>query len=233
MGPSRRGWVWISRTSTFSVRSPSRTRSTRWVRPDLRNTLWNSSWSRVIGVASVLWPYTIAGSLPSRSIRRERLPRGWRGEAFSCMAVPLMGEPAYDTSSSAEPTAASTSRWTAADGTPSSAPDDAVWRRRDGGAGEPGQPGIADRGWLDRRHHPAGHQLHHPRDPPEHQRARRHRQPGRRRGLLRLLLELADRKSTRLNSSHSSISYAVFCLKKKNNLQYRNFLYKKKKNKKL
>src|SRR5689334_23973417 len=27
--------------------------------------------------------------------------------------------------------------------------------------------------------------------------------------------ELADRKSTRLNSSHSSISYAVFCLKKK------------------
>src|SRR5438309_9580978 len=28
---------------------------------------------------------------------------------------------------------------------------------------------------------------------------------------------LADRKSTRLNSSHSSISYAVFCLKKKKN----------------
>src|SRR5574337_1382742 len=27
---------------------------------------------------------------------------------------------------------------------------------------------------------------------------------------------LADRKSTRLNSSHHSISYAVFCLKKKN-----------------
>src|SRR2546430_11938083 len=27
---------------------------------------------------------------------------------------------------------------------------------------------------------------------------------------------LADRKSTRLNSSHSQISYAVFCLKKKN-----------------
>src|SRR2546427_7555593 len=30
----------------------------------------------------------------------------------------------------------------------------------------------------------------------------------------RLLFE-ADRKSTRLNSSHSQISYAVFCLKKK------------------
>src|SRR2546427_6441871 len=28
---------------------------------------------------------------------------------------------------------------------------------------------------------------------------------------------LPDRKSTRLNSSHSQISYAVFCLKKKNN----------------
>src|SRR3712207_8863039 len=28
---------------------------------------------------------------------------------------------------------------------------------------------------------------------------------------------LPDRKSTRLNSSHANISYAVFCLKKKNN----------------
>src|SRR3712207_7058442 len=30
------------------------------------------------------------------------------------------------------------------------------------------------------------------------------------------VLELRDRKSTRLNSSHANISYAVFCLKKKN-----------------
>src|SRR2546427_6692331 len=30
-----------------------------------------------------------------------------------------------------------------------------------------------------------------------------------------------DRKSTRLNSSHSQISYAVFCLKKKNKTQRR------------
>src|SRR6266487_5571970 len=30
---------------------------------------------------------------------------------------------------------------------------------------------------------------------------------------------LRDRKSTRLNSSHPSISYAVFCLKKKNKQQ--------------
>src|SRR3712207_7979389 len=28
---------------------------------------------------------------------------------------------------------------------------------------------------------------------------------------------IGDRKSTRLNSSHANISYAVFCLKKKNN----------------
>src|SRR2546430_13556220 len=33
---------------------------------------------------------------------------------------------------------------------------------------------------------------------------------------LGLLVDDADRKSTRLNSSHSQISYAVFCLKKKN-----------------
>src|SRR2546430_10227162 len=31
-------------------------------------------------------------------------------------------------------------------------------------------------------------------------------------------LQPRDRKSTRLNSSHSQISYAVFCLKKKNKL---------------
>src|SRR5437667_7318156 len=30
-----------------------------------------------------------------------------------------------------------------------------------------------------------------------------------------------DRKSTRLNSSHITISYAVFCLKKKNKTPYR------------
>src|SRR5699024_12003310 len=30
-----------------------------------------------------------------------------------------------------------------------------------------------------------------------------------------ILIDRADRKSTRLNSSHVSISYAVFCLKKK------------------
>src|SRR5699024_12436886 len=59
---------------------------------------------------------------------------------------------------------------------------------------------------------------------PQHRRA-----PGRARGpraarehdrrlhLGQRILLRADRKSTRLNSSHVSISYAVFCLKKKTN----------------
>src|SRR5258708_17969386 len=41
-----------------------------------------------------------------------------------------------------------------------------------------------------------------------------------RRGLFEIALRgpLGDRKSTRLNSSHQIISYAVFCLKKKKNI---------------
>src|SRR5688572_31837004 len=35
------------------------------------------------------------------------------------------------------------------------------------------------------------------------------------RGIITAADEIIDRKSTRLNSSHSQISYAVFCLKKK------------------
>src|SRR2546430_15795827 len=50
--------------------------------------------------------------------------------------------------------------------------------------------------------HPKGDQP--PFDPPL-------RSPGDERDFLRV----KDRKSTRLNSSHSQISYAVFCLKKK------------------
>src|SRR3712207_9154725 len=34
----------------------------------------------------------------------------------------------------------------------------------------------------------------------------------------RFTSRLEDRKSTRLNSSHANISYAVFCLKKKKNI---------------
>src|SRR3712207_8734112 len=36
-------------------------------------------------------------------------------------------------------------------------------------------------------------------------------------------VSLGDRKSTRLNSSHANISYAVFCLKKK---KHNNMIYK-------
>src|SRR5688572_32368967 len=36
--------------------------------------------------------------------------------------------------------------------------------------------------------------------------------------------ESPDRKSTRLNSSHSQISYAVFCLKKKKNKKIKNLV---------
>src|SRR5258705_5645270 len=36
---------------------------------------------------------------------------------------------------------------------------------------------------------------------------------------------VGDRKSTRLNSSHLGISYAVFCFEKKKTLQERQFLY--------
>src|SRR3712207_8263673 len=39
-------------------------------------------------------------------------------------------------------------------------------------------------------------------------------------GKLELPREARDRKSTRLNSSHANISYAVFCLKKKKNIRY-------------
>src|SRR3712207_7596311 len=35
----------------------------------------------------------------------------------------------------------------------------------------------------------------------------------------------ADRKSTRLNSSHANISYAVFCLKKKITFSYASHLF--------
>src|SRR2546429_5576336 len=44
-------------------------------------------------------------------------------------------------------------------------------------------------------------------------RCRRGGRPG---GLPQVGRHAADRKSTRLNSSHGYISYAVFCLKKKN-----------------
>src|SRR3712207_8294584 len=52
-------------------------------------------------------------------------------------------------------------------------------------------------------------------------------QPGHQPADARLALVHADRKSTRLNSSHANISYAVFCLKKKKitNIHSAQFLY--------
>src|SRR2546430_11458804 len=41
------------------------------------------------------------------------------------------------------------------------------------------------------------------------------------------ILAFLDRKSTRLNSSHSQISYAVFCLKKKNSMRASHLIYVK------
>src|SRR5689334_23954017 len=45
-------------------------------------------------------------------------------------------------------------------------------------------------------------------------------------------VKFLDRKSTRLNSSHSSISYAVFCLKKKKKKKINKQILKKKNKKK-
>src|SRR3712207_8554580 len=56
--------------------------------------------------------------------------------------------------------------------------------------------------------------LRRPARPAAH--SRRHRAGGQRRAGRRLHRQVRqDRKSTRLNSSHANISYAVFCLKKK------------------
>src|SRR5690606_39418747 len=44
--------------------------------------------------------------------------------------------------------------------------------------------------------------------------------------LVHCTARMEDRKSTRLNSSHVKISYAVFCLKKKNKKIYSNGFYR-------
>src|SRR5215216_7587628 len=63
-----------------------------------------------------------------------------------------------------------------------------------------------------------------PRSPPAPGNRCRAARPGRRSGA-------RDRKSTRLNSSHQIISYAVFCLKKKKKKKKKNKKKKKKKTK--
>src|SRR5258707_11754567 len=59
----------------------------------------------------------------------------------------------------------------------------------------------------DQRSETRGRLIHQQQPGPRHQRATD-------RAHLLLLMD-EDRKSTRLNSSHANISYAVFCLKKK------------------
>src|SRR2546422_4484456 len=44
-------------------------------------------------------------------------------------------------------------------------------------------------------------------------------------GIVALVTKNTDRKSTRLNSSHGYISYAVFCLKKKKNNKNKQHIY--------
>src|SRR5207245_9594264 len=65
------------------------------------------------------------------------------------------------------------------------------------------------------RHQQAARELRGPADAAIGELRRRARGFPQRISGLRARLALADRKSTRLNSSHGSISYAVFCLKKK------------------
>src|SRR5262252_9556610 len=61
--------------------------------------------------------------------------------------------------------------------------------------------------------------------------ARMLRAPANTEKAMMLAQDPGDRKSTRLNSSHTVISYAVFCLKKKKKTQFHLFLNKKKKKK--
>src|SRR2546430_7135617 len=66
--------------------------------------------------------------------------------------------------------------------------------------------------------------VHRPSSPPGRppHRGHLHRGLGSARALA---LRRLDRKSTRLNSSHSQISYAVFCLKKKKQTNFTSRLY--------
>src|SRR3712207_7574190 len=73
-------------------------------------------------------------------------------------------------------------------------------------------PGLARPG-LDEVHRPVKDPLGRGLLPGEHQRVDELRDG------LAVVARVRDRKSTRLNSSHANISYAVFCLKKKNYCQ--------------
>src|SRR5207253_10560107 len=78
--------------------------------------------------------------------------------------------------------------------------------------GEQTRPLVAE-GRLERRPRPERGDAPRPRGAEGRGRASRAKDTRRRRE------EAADRKSTRLNSSHVAISYAVFCLKKKKKIR--------------
>src|SRR3712207_8742088 len=80
-----------------------------------------------------------------------------------------------------------------------------LFRSRLRGARRDGRPRVLPEPGGDGRLLPLAHARRAPR------------RPGRRRE--RCVLPRQDRKSTRLNSSHANISYAVFCLKKKKKLK--------------
>src|SRR2546430_10580303 len=76
---------------------------------------------------------------------------------------------------------------------------------------------IADSAWIDLRQHPAAAQR--PQSAPDWVEAVNMTSATGTDGTPRTVFRIRvsrDRKSTRLNSSHSQISYAVFCLKKNN-----------------
>src|SRR5215203_6397022 len=87
----------------------------------------------------------------------------------------------------------------------------------------PGKIVLHSRGDLD-------HWARRERSSPGHQ--RRSVAPRGILGLRARVLTQRDRKSTRLNSSHANISYAVFCLKKKKKKKKKQKQKKKKKHKK-
>src|SRR5690606_41870231 len=84
-----------------------------------------------------------------------------------------------------------------------------IWRRRRSRASLPPADGRRNRRFRGRRGSASPLRFAPPRPCPV--------RPGRRRRERRRAAGL-DRKSTRLNSSHVKISYAVFCLKKKKNI---------------
>src|SRR6266571_6903016 len=95
--------------------------------------------------------------------------------------------------------------------------------RRGGGARpRPRRPRGTRRGVRDRRRRPAGGRGRSGGRGGRHLPRGGERPPG----------HAPDRKSTRLNSSHMSISYAVFCLKKKNKTKFIKHKNKNKKQKK-